>query len=379
MIVSLNSGRGVTEMANYAKYTKGAMGHLTKHYERAKGEDGQYIKFGNQDIDASKTHLNYNLAPDHDQLDFIHRRLDDVYCMKRKDVNVMCSWIVTAPQDLNPGQEKAFLQESYKFLQEKYGQKNVISSYVHMDEKTPHMHFSFIPVVADRKHKQGEKVSAKECVTKTDLQQFHEQLQQYLTERGISCSVINKATLQGNKSIEELKRGTARQTLQNVHKATKKEKDELNNLLKQKNALEREIRALKNMKNIQGQVLSSQQIKNIKTENIMLDSEKVKISKIDLASLQKSALLGEQAEKIYDASKTCLQKAELILKQAEQKQKEPVKEKMERLELKKKVESYNKALKQCPEDVLKTFNRALKSVERKNEEIVQKKMTEHNL
>lgn len=378
-MVSRNYGRGVTEMANYAKYTKGAMGHLTKHYERAKGEDGQYIKFGNQDIDASKTHLNYNLAPDHDQLDFIHQRLNEVYCMKRKDVNVMCSWIVTAPQDLDPEQEKAFFQESYNFLQEKYGQKNVISSYVHMDEKTPHMHFSFIPVVADRKHKQGEKVSAKECVTKTDLQQFHEQLQQHLTERGISCSVINGATLQGNKSIEELKRGTARQTLQNVHRATKKEKDELNNLLKQKNALEREIKALKDMKNIQGQVLSGQQVKNIKTENIMLDSEKVKISKSDLASLQKSALLGEQAEKIYDASKIYLQKAESVLKQAEQKQKEPMKEKMERLELKKKLETYNKALNKCPEEVLKTFHKALKSVEEKNEKAVQKKLMEHSL
>lgn len=378
-MVSQNYGRGVTEMANYAKYTKGAMGHLTKHYERAKDEDGQYIKFGNQDIDTSKTHLNYNLAPNHDQLDFIHRRLEEVYCMKRKDVNVMCSWIVTAPQDLRPEQEKAFFRESYNFLQEKYGQKNVISSYVHMDEKTPHMHFSFIPVVADRKHKQGEKVSAKECVTKIDLQQFHEQLQQHLTEKGISCSVINGATLQGNKSIEELKRGTARQTLQNVHRATKKEKDELNNLLKQKTALEREIKALKDMKNIQGQVLSSQQIKNIKTESIMLDSEKVKISKNDLANLQKSALIGEQAEKIYDASKTYLKKAESMLKQAEQKQKEPMKEKIERLELKKKLETYNKALNQCPEEELKTFRRALKSVEGKNDKAVQKKLMERNL
>lgn len=377
-MVSQNYGRGVTEMANYAKYTKGAMGHLTKHYERAKDEDGQYIKFGNQDIDTSKTHLNYNLAPNHDQLDFIHRRLEEVYCMKRKDVNVMCSWIVTAPQDLRPEQEKAFFRESYNFLQEKYGQKNVISSYVHMDEKTPHMHFSFIPVVADRKHKQGEKVSAKECVTKIDLQQFHEQLQQHLTEKGISCSVINGATLQGNKSIEELKRGTARQTLQNVHRATKKEKDELNNLLKQKTALEREIKALKDMKNIQGQVLSSQQIKNIKTESIMLDSEKVKISKNDLANLQKSALIGEQAEKIYDASKTYLQKAESVLRQAEQKQKEPMKEKMERLELKKKLETYNKALNQCPEEELKTFRRALKSVDGKNDKAIQKKPMERN-
>ena len=349
-------------MANYAKYTKGAMGHLTKHYERAKDGEGNYIKFGNQDIDVSKTHLNYNLAPEHNQLDFLHQRLNEVYCLKRKDVNVMCSWIVTAPQDLEPEQEKAFFQESYNFLEKKYGKKNIISAYVHMDEKTPHMHFSFIPVVADPKHQQGEKVSAKECVTKIDLQQFHELLQQHLTEKGILCSVINGATLQGNKSIEELKRGTARQTLQNVHRATKKEKADLNRLLKQKNALEREIKALKGIKDIQGQI-SAQKVKSVKTENVMLDSEKVKISKSDLADLQKSALVGEQAEKLYEESKKCLQKAESVLKQAEQKKKEPVPERMERLTLKKKIEDYDKALNKCPEDVIKTFKKALKSVE----------------
>lgn len=47
-------------MAHFAKYTAAAAGHLSKHYERAKDEKGEYIKFGNQDIDPQKTHLNYN-------------------------------------------------------------------------------------------------------------------------------------------------------------------------------------------------------------------------------------------------------------------------------------------------------------------------------
>ncbi len=67
---------------------QGAMGHMLKHYERAKDADGQYLKFGNQDIDTKKTEQNYNLAPSHNQLDFIHERLSEVYCMNRKDVFV---------------------------------------------------------------------------------------------------------------------------------------------------------------------------------------------------------------------------------------------------------------------------------------------------
>lgn len=141
-------------MANYAKYTRGAMGHMLKHYERAKDADGQYLKFGNQDIDTKRTGQNYNLATSHNQLDFIHERLSEVYCMNRKDVNVMCSWVVTAPEDLKPEQESEFFQESYRFLEAKYGRENVVSSYVHKDEVTPHMHFCFMPVVSDPKRGQ---------------------------------------------------------------------------------------------------------------------------------------------------------------------------------------------------------------------------------
>ena len=51
-------------MAHFAKYTAAAAGHLSKHYERAKDKNGDYIKFGNKDIDTDRTPENYNLAPD---------------------------------------------------------------------------------------------------------------------------------------------------------------------------------------------------------------------------------------------------------------------------------------------------------------------------
>lgn len=368
-------------MAHIQKNTRAATGHLFDHYGRnAEEEKYKYLYRQNDSIDPERTHLNYNLAPSDGktQQEIFDKRMSQVKCLKRKDVNVMCSWVVTVPKDLDPERTREFMQHTYNFLENRYGKKNVISAYVHMDETTPHMHFAFIPVVFDEK-KQTEKVCAKEIIDRHELQIFHDELQNYL-ENSMGCrvNVLNEATKEGNRSIEELKRGTAHQTLQNVHRATKKEKNELNNLLKQKTALEREIKALKDMKDIQGKVLSGQQIKNIKTENILLDSEKVKISKNDLTNLQKSALLGEQAEKIYDASKTYLQKAESILKQAEQKQKEPVKEKMERLELKKKLETYNKVLNQCPEKLQKTFSKALKSVE-ENEKASPNKTMEHDL
>ena len=201
-------------MANVMKATRGAIGHLFKHYERGLDGNGEPVRFGNQNIDNSRSHLNYNLAPKRDisQGEFVRQRCSEVYCLKRKDVNVMCSWVVTMPKDLPEHLEEDFFKETYKFLSARYGgnqEQNIVSAYVHKDEVTPHMHFAFVPVTFD-KRKDRYKVSAKEVINKPELQRFHKELQEYL-ENVLGCpvNVLNEATLEGNKSIEELKRGTA--------------------------------------------------------------------------------------------------------------------------------------------------------------------------
>lgn len=220
-------------MAHVAKYSASAAGHLTKHYERGKNENGDYIKFGNESIDLNRTHENYNLSPERNcnQIDFLNQRLSEIKVQKRADVNVMCSWVVTLPKDaileksnesIRKKQEKAFFEITYDFLSQKYGEKNVISSYVHIDEKQPHMHFAFIPVVPDRRWNEKnpmdprDKVSAKECLTKAELKGFHDELQSYVDEKigkKNIFKILNESTRNGNKSIEILKRGSAVETL----------------------------------------------------------------------------------------------------------------------------------------------------------------------
>jgi hypothetical protein len=125
-------------MAHVQKFTKAATAHMFKHFERAKNEQGEYVKFTNQSIDLEKSHLNYNLAPERNmsQGEFARKRCSDdgVRCMNRKDVNVMCSWIVTAPRNLAEENHRLFFEEAYKFLAKRYGEENVVSAYVHMDE-----------------------------------------------------------------------------------------------------------------------------------------------------------------------------------------------------------------------------------------------------
>lgn len=139
----------------------------------------------------------------------MRQRCSEVRCQNRKDVNVMVSWIVTAPKDLPQQAEPAFFQAAYDFLENRYGRSNVVSAYVHMDEVTPHMHFAFVPVTQDRK-RGGYKVSAKEVITRRDLQTFHSDLSKYLEQQlGFPVNVLNEATKEGNRSIEQLKRQSA--------------------------------------------------------------------------------------------------------------------------------------------------------------------------
>lgn len=196
-------------MANFAKYSRGASGHMLKHYERAKDpETGEYVRFGNQDIDPERSHLNYNLGPEREgaQYTFIKERCEQVHCMKRADVNVLGSWVVTAPEGLSEEQLRPFFQASYDALEGKYGRENVVSAYVHMDESgRPHMHFAFVPVVHDQK-KDRDKVNAKECVTRAELKQFHPWLEAEVSQRlGYQVQLMNEATKDGNKTVTELK------------------------------------------------------------------------------------------------------------------------------------------------------------------------------
>lgn len=189
-----------------AKYNKSATGHMCAHYERRKDDRGEYIKFGNQNIDLSRTHLNYNLAPEHDQIEFIQKRTSEVKCQKRADVNVMCDWVITAPEGLDQGHLKDFFKASYNFFEKRYGQENVISAYVHMDETTPHMHFAFVPVVFDKK-RELYKVSAKQLLTKTELKRVHPDLSRHLKEEyswGSNLKILNGATINGNRTVAEM-------------------------------------------------------------------------------------------------------------------------------------------------------------------------------
>lgn len=166
-------------MAHLKKIMRGAVPGLAVHFERKTDHHT------NKEIDVSKTYLNQDIMTDgSDMVSRFNARLNDVYCMQRDDVKEPVSDLDSHsyPKILQkrPTSNKAlFFEATTNFLNERYGQENTVAAVVHYDETTPHLHYAFVPVVFDNK-KSRYKVSAKEVLTRHDLQTFHDDLDQDL-------------------------------------------------------------------------------------------------------------------------------------------------------------------------------------------------------
>ena len=101
--------------------------------------------------------------------------------------------MVTATPEFFQGKKKseirAYFQEALTFIQQNQAPKTIISAVVHMDEKTPHMHLSFVPLTPDGR------LSAKEIVgNKKKLTQWQDKFWEHMVrkypdlERGESAS-----------------------------------------------------------------------------------------------------------------------------------------------------------------------------------------------
>lgn len=156
-------------MAHMKKYAKGSVQALALHIER------KTKNHSNKDIDVSRSHLNYSLIENDDRtmMKRLNDRLKNVYCMKRDDVKVCCSWVVTLPKEYLKNtveEQRQFFEKTYEFLNSNYGQENVLTAEVHNDENTPHLHYSFVPVVSDKKR--GQKFQRKNFLIDSTFKNF---------------------------------------------------------------------------------------------------------------------------------------------------------------------------------------------------------------
>ena len=173
----------------FAKYKGPEIGHIEAHNERTKEKYAS-----NPDVDTSRSHLNFHLVmPQRKYRAEAEKQIAEAGCRTRSDSVRVVEALVTASPEFFKGKKKsevkAYFQEALDFIQQHQNPRTIISAVVHMDEKTPHMHLSFVPLTADGR------LSAKEIVgNKKKLTQWQDGFWEHMVrkypdlERGESAS-----------------------------------------------------------------------------------------------------------------------------------------------------------------------------------------------
>ena len=173
----------------FAKYKGPEISNIEAHNERTKEEYAS-----NPDIDKSRSHLNFHLLePERKYRAEAERQIKDAGCRTRSDSVRLVEALVTATPEFFKGKKKAdieaYFQEALDFIREHQDPKTIISAVVHMDEKTPHMHLSFIPLTEDGRLCAKEIVGNKKKLTQWQDRFWEHMVKKYPDlERGESAS-----------------------------------------------------------------------------------------------------------------------------------------------------------------------------------------------
>ena len=145
------------------------MGYAVLHLEKAKGADGAMSTHIERTIhpknaDATRTHLNRELVqfPEgvKNRTQAIAHRIETAG-IKRKvgtnQVKAIRVLLTGSNKDMKQmeadGRLDDWCNNNLKWLRETYGERNIVSAVLHMDEKTPHIHATIIPIVTGERRK----------------------------------------------------------------------------------------------------------------------------------------------------------------------------------------------------------------------------------
>lgn len=189
----------------------GNLGGAYKHNERV------FETHSNNDIDSSKSHLNYELTDRDQSLSYEKQIKDYVNTNKvsnraiRKDAVLCDEWIITSDkqffESLTPEQTRAFFETAKNYFAENYGEENIAYASVHLDEKTPHMHMGVVPMI-------DGKLSSKTMFNREALKNIQDTLPKYMTEHGFEVERGELNSEAKHKTVAEFKQDIASKELE---------------------------------------------------------------------------------------------------------------------------------------------------------------------
>ena len=173
----------------FKKYKGPEISKIEAHDERTKETYAS-----NPDVDTSRSKYNIHLVEPADKYRAMaEKRIAEVGCRTRSDSVRLVETLVTASPHFFKGKSdkeiKAFFELALRFFEEKIGRENFVSAVVHMDEKTPHLHMTFVPITKDGRLCAKEIVGNKKRLTEWQDEFWTHMVQKYPElERGESAS-----------------------------------------------------------------------------------------------------------------------------------------------------------------------------------------------
>ena len=169
---------------------------LEAHHERQKE---QYAS--NPDIDTSRSKYNFHIVkPEGRYYHFIQNRIEQAGCRTRKDSTRFVDTLITASPEFfkkkSPKEIQKFFQRVADFLIGRVGKENIVSAVVHMDEKTPHLQLTFVPLTEDNR------LCAKEIIgNRASLTKWQDDFHAYMVEKYPDLERGESASKTGRKHI----------------------------------------------------------------------------------------------------------------------------------------------------------------------------------
>ena len=210
-----------------ANHKMNAVPLLERHNER------RNKSYSNKDIDLSRSSENYHLKSiqaetyqkEFERIRQRHNLKGNLRLSGEKQSNVMCEFVITSDKEfferLGTERTRSFFEDAYNFVTAKVGEDFVVSAVVHLDEATPHMHVTYIPVIngKDRKGDPCKRINCSEFWKGRDsYSRLQDEYYDFITARGYDLERGVKGSTAEHLSVAEFKLKKTGEQLANIEK-----------------------------------------------------------------------------------------------------------------------------------------------------------------
>ena len=183
---------------------------MSCHIERKDAKGKIYVP---DNANADRTHLNRELVrfPEgvSNRTEAIQHRIDTAGLRRKvgKNQTKASRVILTGTHEqmmkiANDGRLNSWIDANLKWLRDTFGNENLVSCVLHMDEKTPHLHATVVPIVTGervRRKREGEKkyetksgprLSADDVMRRTKLHEYQNSYAKTMKSFGLQRGIV---------------------------------------------------------------------------------------------------------------------------------------------------------------------------------------------